>query len=128
MDNGWGARRIAGRYGWKPSSVQNLIRKYRVTRHMKSKRNNCGRRRKTDSRTDRAITRAVVGTPQKRRISSRDLILSMGLNVSPRTVRRRLVENGFHGLVAAQKPHLRPENVERRLKWAKERVEWTPSK
>ena len=67
----------------------------------------------------------MVGTPQKRRLSSREICADLNLDVSPRTVRRRLVENGLKGCTAAKKPHLRQQNVEKRLSWAKEREKMT---
>ena len=80
---------------------------------------------KTSDRTDRAICRAVFGTPQERRIGSKQLSAALGLDVHPRTVRRRLSENGLNGCIAARNPLLRPRNVIKRLKGVEERVNWT---
>lgn len=130
VDNGWGARRIAAKYkkhNWKRSSVQVYVSMYKKTGSMTSKRSNCGRKRKTTAREDRLICQAVLGTPEKRRKSSRQIVIENDLNISPVTVRRRLVENGLHGRLAARKPNLRPVNIEKRLQWAKAHEDWTES-
>lgn len=123
--SGWGARRIARKYKWKRSSVQVYVSQCKKYGTTVNKKKNCGRKRKTDERTDRLIANAVLGTPEKRRKSSKDIVVEYDLNVSSSTVRRRLIEKGLTGSIAKKKPYLRPANVKKRLDWAKEHVSWT---
>ena len=52
---------------------------------------------------------------------------SCGVQCSSRTVRRRLGKVGLHGRVARKKPLLTLSHKQVRLKWARERVNWTLS-
>lgn len=46
-------------------------------------------------------------------------------SVSNSTVRRRLSSAGIHGRISARKPLLRPQNIKKRLQWAREHLHWT---
>lgn len=48
-----------------------------------------------------------------------------GTSVSVQTVRRRLLDKGLRGCVAAKKPRLTENHKRKRLQWAKERKLWT---
>ena len=52
-----------------------------------------------------------------------DLQTSCGLQISSRTVRRKL--HGFHGRVAASKPYITKCNAKRRMQWCKSHRHWT---
>ena len=95
--------------------MQHIIQSYHAIGNMKHKRRNSGRKMKTGTPMDRSIARTVVGTPEKRTLSSSDLARDMDLNVSSRTVRRRLVESGSHGALAARKLLFRIQKIEKRL-------------
>lgn len=124
VNNGWGAQRIADLYGWNKTSVRYHISRFKKTGSMESHISNCGVKRRTDARADRAIALAVVGTPEKRRKSAREVCMELDIDVQERTVRRRLAEQGLHGFVAAKVPHLCPQNVQKRLKWAQDHLSW----
>jgi hypothetical protein len=47
------------------------------------------------------------------------------IHVSASTVRRALEDQGLVSFVKPKKPHLRPQNVKARLKWAKAHINWT---
>lgn len=47
--------------------------------------------------------------------------------VSGSTIRRSLIRSNMKGRVGVKKPLLRQQNIEKRLKWAKSHVNWTPS-
>jgi len=51
--------------------------------------------------------------------------IGRGKTVSRRTIARALVRSGLYGRVAARKPMLRKANIKKRLKFAKEHVNWT---
>ena len=128
VDLGWSGRQIASHLKLPKSSVQPYVNEWKSTGQFQSRKKGSGRPRKTTEQTDRLICRSVVGTPQKRGASSSSVaadLLSGGIEVSPRTVRRRLVENGFKSRVALKKPKLRAVNIKKRLEWAKIHVKWT---
>jgi len=49
----------------------------------------------------------------------------MGVKVSDRTVRRRLVNAGLRASIARKKPFLNVVQRQKRVAWAKEHVTWT---
>lgn len=82
---------------------------------------NRGGKRKTTPKTDRRIVKLVKSDPFK---SSQDVKNELNLNVSTRTIRRRLVENNLLGRSARKVPCLSLKNVGQRLTFANERVNW----
>jgi hypothetical protein len=55
----------------------------------------------------------------------RDITNLLAVKVSATTLRRRRDEFGLGSYVAAKNPGLRPKNVEARLRWALEHVNWS---
>src|SRR5579859_1960506 len=55
----------------------------------------------------------------------RDITNLLPVKVSETTLRRRRIEFGLGSYVAAKEPGLRSENVEARLRWASEHVNWS---
>ena len=80
------------------------------------------RKRKTTKRTDNLIIRTALKT---RRITAEKLANQINVNVSPQTIRNRLHEAGFRSYVAAKKPYVTKRNIQRRLKCAKNHINWT---
>lgn len=56
---------------------------------------------------------------------SSELFRSHNINISSRTVRRRLVELNLGGYKARHKPRLSPQQKHKRLLWAKSHRDWT---
>jgi len=84
-----------------------------------------GRKRSTSKKTDRRICRLSL---QNRRATARDIVKVLsesGVNVSDRTVRRRLVSGGLKARIPRKKPFLNPAQRKKRLLWAKNHVSWT---
>ena len=84
-----------------------------------------GRSKLTMPKTDRRIARLALNN---RRASSGDInkeLREMGVKVSDRTVRRRLVNAGLRARIARKKPFLNDAQHQKRLAWAKEHVTWT---
>lgn len=107
------------------SSVHDAIKRYRET-GKNTNRERPGRPRKTSQRTDNkmyAISKAdrFKTATQIRAEINEDL----DPPISRTTVSRRLNEKGMIGRVAVRKPLLRPINKEKRLKFAKQHVDWT---
>ena len=55
----------------------------------------------------------------------RDITNLLPVKISQTTLRRRRTEFRLGSYVAAKKPGLRPENVEARLRWALEHINWS---
>lgn len=85
-----------------------------------------GRPRASTQRQDRALGRLSVGNPGhvSRRLAQEWREVS-NVNVTPRSVRYRLVSMGLHGQIACKRPLLTAAHKARRLQWARERVNWT---
>lgn len=80
-----------------------------------------GPKRKTSVQTDRHIVKLVKQDPFK---SSNDVKEELNLNVTCRTVRRRLVESGLLGRSARKVPLLSLKNVRDRKTFAKNHADW----
>ena len=84
----------------------------------------CGRRRITSAQDDRALVRL---SKSNRKMTSRRLMIEMnsaGVDMSSRTVRRRLIEAGLRAYRPRKKPKLTPAMKKKRLLWAKQFVTW----
>ena len=77
---------------------------------------------KTTERKDRYIERALK---QHSSLPLQDITNIIGLPISRWTVAHRQDSAGLDSYIAAQKPGLRPENVEKRLEWAMRYKDWT---
>ena len=78
--------------------------------------------RKTTEDEDRYIEQTLK---QNHSLPLRDITNIIGVPVSERTVRRRPSEVGLGSYIAAEKPGLRPENVQLRMEWALRYKDWT---
>lgn len=90
-----------------------------------TKRANCRSSRKTTPRSERKISQICM---ENRRASRRVLlhkVKQVGIDISERTLRRRIEELGFACYRPAKKPRLTPNMVKKRLEWAKAHRHWT---
>ena len=86
-----------------------------------------GRRRKTSCRQDRCLKRLQQQYPTTvSRSITRLANQQMEVNLSARTVRRRLVNMGLRSRVAKAKPMISEANKRQRLEWARRHAAWTP--
>lgn len=84
-----------------------------------------GRKRITTSRDERQIEKICLNnrkTPIK--LLTRE-VQSAGINISQRTLERRLKDQGFSCRRPAKKPRLTDAMVKKRLAWAKQFKDWT---
>lgn len=85
-----------------------------------------GRPRKTSAAQDRFIKLASL---RNRRLTApqiaSELQSTSGVNISSRTVARRLIESGLRDHMAVKKPLLRRANKVKRLRWARDHKNWT---
>lgn len=89
-------------------------------------RKRSGRPKKTTPATDRLIQRMSKRDRFKSVPNIRaEMNKSLPEPISDSTVNRRLHAAGLFGRVAVKKPLLRKQNKQKRLKWAKEHVNWT---
>lgn len=121
----WSVRKIAQEVGIGKSTVQRIITNYEETGSAEPKIRP-GRPRSTTERQDRSIKIASVRNPK---LSSRAIGLQLKSilkkTISPRTIRRRLVDAGLPGRIARKKPFLTALQTDYRLRWCKERKDWS---
>lgn len=108
-------RKIAQKYSISIGAVQHIWKKYE-TRGIVRNLSGQGRHRKTSHRDDARIIRMAKQNPK---ISSREIMESMNLNVDRRTIRRRLNESGLKSSLASKRPFISKRNKLKRLEFAK---------
>lgn len=84
----------------------------------------CGRKRISTPREDRLL---LTLSRKSRKKSSGQLQIALraaGVDLSKRTIRRRLVEGGFKAYRPRKKPKLTPVMRKARLQWAKNFANW----
>lgn len=111
-------RNIAEKYGVSRGAVQLVIRKHQRLGSV-ADRPGRGPKRKTDARTDTSIIREVKKNP---RVTIRAIKERLDLDVSNRTIRRRLEERGLKSYFAKKRPMISKANKQKRLKFARDHV------
>lgn len=101
-----------------------------LSRHAESgsyeNRAKSGRKRATTPREDRFLERASLKNRRKTAKELRaDLKKGLGVDISQRTVSRRLQSLGLHGRKARKKPLLNKNQIKKRLDFAKKYKDWT---
>jgi transposase len=81
-----------------------------------------GRPRKSSITDDRLLVRKAQVLSH---IPLKQLRAEANTSLSVATIRRRLAENNIRKWRAAQRPRLNKGHVEKRLRWAKEHLQWT---
>lgn len=116
-------REIARRVNLTKDAVQRAVKKFERTGSI-TRLKGSGRPRKTTLREDILIVREVK---KDRFIASRQIRRNLPqLNVTPRTIRRRIVESGiFKSCWAATKPFISKSARKKRFLWAKAHLNWT---
>lgn len=105
------------------SMVQRKIQAYK-SRGSMTRKIGSGRTRKSSPRDDRMIILKVKQNPF---ITSIEIKNEMPhLNLSPRTIRRRIFQvGGFKSYWAAKKPYLSIKQIQHRLQWSRDHVNWS---
>lgn len=123
--NGMRKAKIARNFGLHRSIVSRIIKRYVSTGNICIVKNS-GRPKKSTQREDRTLIRISNENPflSSTKIST---ILNgeHNIDLSARTVRRRLVENGLFGRRPAKKPLLSRKNRLARLEFAKNHQNWS---
>ena len=117
-NEGFSQRKIAAKIKVSKGAVQRTLERFRDTGSYSTKRS--GRPRATSLNEDQYIKTtslrdrtATAGNIQSIVTASREK------SISRSTIKRKLVEHGLNGRVAASKPLLRSQNKQKRLLWAR---------
>lgn len=109
-------------YNLSRQTVYYQINKYKKNKSIKN-RARSGRPRKTNELCDRIILRQFKKNSLKTpRSVSNDLFLDYGIEISDRTIRRRLQEANYGTYIARNIPHISQRNRIKRLDFAKKYV------
>ncbi|KAJ4440670.1 hypothetical protein ANN_08818 [Periplaneta americana] len=119
---------IAKSLGVSRHCVQNTLATFGKTQSVTEKLRT-GRPRVTSSRVDKTIVKLAK---KNRRLSAIDisgeLKSNLNIEVSRRTVSRRLTSAGMLSRIATRKPLLTPQNRQARYDWCKDHLDWTVEK
>jgi transposase len=86
---------------------------------LQSKRSNCKKLKKTTGRQDRTIINTIKFNRSLPLRQLNEILKSKGIDISTRTIRRRLKVGGFRSCQKINKFMLNDNMMARRLKWAK---------
>lgn len=111
--------KIAEKYKISKSGAEKVCKKFE-TSHQITNLPGRGRKRATNYRQDALIVRQ---TKVKSNISSSEIKDQLNLNVSTKTIRRRLHEKGLSSRVSIKKPMITLKNKKKRLEFAKKYVD-----
>jgi transposase len=124
FENGQSQRQISTLLGCSKTAVQQAISRYHFTGSFND-RARCGCPRKTSTRQDRIIRRAVVSNPRISTGAVQSLLAEHGASITTQTIRNRLDEFGLNAYHPARKPRLTPAMKQKRLQFARKYAHWT---
>lgn len=116
------AKRLGG--GATKSGVRKVCQRYKETKSTKTAPK-CGRKPKVTPQDERRICRLAL---QDRRQTSKDInkvLKATGLDITDRTVRKKLCKNGLRARIPRKKPYLNIKQRQKRLEWAAAHKGWT---
>lgn len=118
---------IASKVNKKWSTVKSIINHYLKTGSIKPKQK-LGSKRKTTAREDRKILN-LAQTNRRQTLGEigNRVREDFGIQISDKTVQRRLHDSGIHGRIARKKPLLKDRHVKARLSWCRNKENWTAS-
>ena len=106
------------------SGAKKICSKYKLTGDC-GRTPGSGRKRKTTERSDRFTAKSSKsGTPTKKEITN-ELKNQTGVEVSTKTIQRRLKEKGITWRKKSKKPYVSKKNRIARLKFAREHADWS---
>lgn len=119
-NEGYSYREIAQKLGGGVSfsGVRKLCLRFQLTGSVENQAGR-GRKRSTTPKTDRRIIRLSL---RNRKATSKDIKRILDVEVSDRTIRRRLVLAGLRARIPRKKPFLNVRQQQKRVEWAKEHV------
>lgn len=119
---GLSIKKIMKVYKKSRSAIFKVLRKYKLDKVL-GRADGSGRKRKTTAQQDRRIMREVR---KDRKVTGEEIRASLGLNVSDKTIRRRISESGeFKSYWATKKPFINEVNRKKRVDWCRLHQHWT---
>ena len=119
---GMSVKNIAKVYKKSRTAIYKVLRKYKA-HEVLGRKPGCGRKRKTTKYQDRMILREVK---KDRKATREEIRESLELDVSDRTIRRRISESGeFKSYWATKKPFINENNRKKRVEWCMRHRNWT---
>lgn len=118
-EKGLSLRKIAEKYSISKTCVDKVCKKFAATQQIGNLPGR-GRKRATTKREDTLIVRQTKFKPD---ISSVEIKDQLNLNVSTKTIRRRLHENNLKSRVSIKKPMITAKNKKKRLEFAKNHID-----
>jgi transposase len=112
---------IAAHFGILETSACRIWKRY-IRRGTTDNAKRSGRPRKLTARDYRKLVRIVI---RNRRARLADITFQSDMSVSLPTIRESLHRLGLWNRIARKKPFLSKNHIARRLKWARERKNWT---
>lgn len=107
-------REISNNYEVSVGGVEHIVNKFQTHKTVENLSGR-GRKRLTTEREDRKIVRLVKANPK---LSSRNVVETLGLTISMRTVRRRFAETGLISRYAVKRPFISKKNKKLRFEFA----------
>lgn len=120
-------RQIAADFGVSHTTVGRIYKRFLQTKSLDRKPGS-GRPRKSTERQDRSMIRIVKNDPRKTATDvNKYATQQLHLNLSSRTIRRRLCDAKLFGRRPAKKPLISPKNRQARLSFARRFQHWSKS-
>lgn len=119
IQKGFSQRKVAAKFEVSKTQVQKLWKKFWETGSV-ADRAGRGRNRATTDRDDHRIVREIKKNPC---VTVRAIQENLHLNISHKTIRRRLREANLHSRFAKKRPFISKRNKIKRLEFAKKYVE-----
>ena len=113
---------IGEKLGIHRSTVSRLIKRFINFPNYYHINPKTGRPRIMDDRDIRIATRMIARSEAQNAVELQKKVFK---DVSPRTLQRRLKDQGFVCRVKKKKPYLKPKAIEARRKWAMAHINWT---
>lgn len=123
--NGMSKTQLARQFCLSESAIRGVIQRYRV-RGGVEKRKSTGRPKLTTKREDMLIIRMSKDDPRLNSVDiHREISTFNGIQISSKTVQRRLVSAGLNGRRPAKKPLISTKNRKARIDFAKRHLNWS---
>lgn len=110
---------IAKDYSISPEGVRKIHKRLKERGNAENVKRS-GRKRLTTARQDRQILIEVKKDPN---IRAKELKENLNLNISITSIKSRIHESGLKGRVSRKKPYISPQNMKKRLAFAKQYVD-----